>query len=169
MLNDEYLEGDVKAKLLFNGSWNLNNEALAFYAMVNVLKHSKSINIANALLIAPVLLHQPSCDIMAKSSLKIRGVEELFIRFPMPFVDFNKRFYSLMPISFNAINMLLEFKLVFIKENNIVALNDLRALNIQNPNKNNSRLNSIVKGSNRLAEFLDEDPKTFYSALAIKL
>jgi hypothetical protein len=150
-----------------SGSWAINNEALAFYAMVAVLKQAKSINIANVLLIAPILLHQPSGDLMAKSSLKLRSTEELFLRFPMPFINFNKRYASLMAVSFNAINMLLEFGLAKIEENKIVALEVLSNVDFE---KNRSkRLKIILKGGFKLAEFINENPRVLYSALAIKL
>ncbi|MGP9797590.1 three component ABC system middle component [Halomonas sp. 86] len=84
-----------------------NNVGIGVVAIASVLNYSGSLTVPKALLVIPMIIHQPTLAHMAHKKVQSRGSAALATSWPKLFVNFNERFESCLPLSVNSIQLLV--------------------------------------------------------------
>ncbi|MGY4797514.1 three component ABC system middle component [Lysinibacillus fusiformis] len=151
-----------------NANRNLyNNEMICAISIYSILTHLKTISITKALLIFPLLSHKETIDFLRSKNTKVRSLEELIIKKPDFFSNYNERFYSFLILSINSLTLLSEMGLVSIDNSQIIL----------NPNKkidNNKaiiglRAFNIFEAAQKLSVILKDEDKNLYLQLRVQL
>lgn len=94
-----------------------HNEIIALIAIEKVLEHCESISPAQSALILPFLFHKETLNFFCEE--KPVSINEIVQKKSILLADFNERYYSLLPISINAITLGKAFKRIEIIDNKI--------------------------------------------------
>lgn len=144
-----------------------NNELIGAIALVSILHVNKEITLAKALLIFPFYSHSNTRKILMSKKSQIRSLEELIVKYPSYFSNYNERFQSLVPITINSIILLKRMGLVNLN-GEIISLNENKKIDLNNRSLGN-RVEEIVKSSEKLAKILKEDTNNLYLQLRVEL
>lgn len=141
-----------------------NNIAIEALGLAFVLERSQKLSVSKALLISPIISHEKLLGHLARSSTNILSFDTYFIEHLSSFSNFNRRFYSEMVTSVNAIQMLWELGIVAIENGNLQL-----ATPILYDKKMGKRAEKIYKAAPNISAFIDEKIETLYLNLRIEL
>lgn len=148
---------------------NYDNVGVALFAFLSVVRYMDSIEYSKALLIQPLLLHNPLVNYIKKRNVKVKGIEDLILSNIQYFLNFNERYFSLIPLSINTI--LIAEKMNFIKlQNNKIFTNKNEIDNFDFSNKSfGKRTTNIIDASEKISFLLNEETEELYFKLRIQL
>lgn len=86
--------------------YTYNNEAIASCVMLQALKHVKSIDIARACLILPLLLDDRTVSYLKQQKSNEIKLNDLVNSRPKLFTTINRRFNALLPVTINTLMIL---------------------------------------------------------------
>lgn len=107
-----------------------NNFGICSAALGFCLNESKNLNISSALLIMPLITNQELLAHLSHASTNFESVEQLIIKKPICFSNFNARFYDGLTVTINAIQF----------------LNETNYLKVENESCNQYKKNGIQSG-----------------------
>ncbi len=148
---------------------NYNNVGIGLVALLSVVRYFEDLDYTKALLIQPLLLHNPLVNYVKKSNVVINGIEDLTLSKVEYFLNYNDRYFSLLPLSINTI--LIADKMNFLKlEDNKVVVNQS---NIETFDFNDKslgiRAKNIISASERISQLLKEDSSELYFKLRVEV
>lgn len=149
-----------------HSKYTFNNEAFGIVAIASLLKVSKNLSYSKALLILPMLAHKETFDLLKRSNTDIRSIEHLIAKKSALITNFNKRYFSLLPISINSIIILNEMKVLENSGGIIKYMNDSFDFNQRDLGK---RAKDTVKASDNLARILKASEVNLYLQLRVEL
>ena len=144
-----------------------NNELIGLISIISVLNYHKEMSLGKSMLILPFITHRETLKILNRKSIKIRSLEELLVKYPSNFTNFNERFNSLLPISINSILLSNRMNLINI-EDGYLLLSDEREFEVENKSLG-GRANEIILGAENLSNILMEDTHNLYLQLRVEL
>lgn len=144
-----------------------HNELIGLISIMSILQYHKEMSLGKAMLIFPFFAHKNTLNILKKKNIKIRSLEELIVKYPSSFSNFDARFYSLLSISINSIILLNRMNLICIKNGHLF-LNENSEFELLDRSLGN-RANDIVQAGEKLSEILLEDTHNLYLQLRVKL
>ncbi len=148
---------------------NYNNIGIGLVSFLSIIRHYDELDYSKALLIQPLLLHNPLVNYVKKGSVVIRGIEDLTLSKIEYFLNFNNRYFSLLPLSINVILIAEKMKFIEFKNNTIVVNKD----NIQTfdftSNDLGKRAKNIILASKKVSKILSEESKELYFKLRIEV
>ncbi|WP_339173774.1 three component ABC system middle component [Solibacillus sp. FSL R5-0691] len=151
-----------------NESRNLyNNELICAISIYYVLTHLKTISITKVMLIYPLVSHKETLDFLRSKNTKIRSLEELIIKKPDYFSNFNDRFYSFLILTINSLTLLLEMGLVSVVNNQLIINPDKIIGN--NKIEMGVRAFSIFEAAPKLSVILEDEDINLYLQLRVEL
>ncbi|MBC9785947.1 hypothetical protein H1S01_15790 [Heliobacterium chlorum] len=145
----------------------VNNEFIGALSIYYVLIHLKEISVSKAMLILPFVAHKGTVDFLKNKNTIINSLEELMVKKPTFFSNYNQRYYSFLPITFNSIALLLEIKLVRLYKNKIII-----SKNVPMPSSSSNigvRAYNIIQSSFKLAHVLRDEEINLYLQLRVQI
>lgn len=144
-----------------------NNELICAISIYSVLTHLKTMSITKAMLIFPLVSHKETLDFLKSKNTKVRSLEELIIKKPDYFSNYNDRFYSFLILTINSLTLLSEMGLVSV-------VNDQITLNPDKKIDNNKivvgvRAFNIFEAAPKLSVILEDEDKNLYLQLRVEL
>ncbi|HDX9579644.1 TPA: hypothetical protein ROX88_003239 [Bacillus pseudomycoides] len=147
-----------------------NNEIIGAFSIFEVTRHLQTISCAKAMLILPLVSHDQTVSYLRRYNVK--SIEQLIVRKPEYFSNFNQRFTSLFTTSINSILILNTLNVITIKKGSLIEFNSNKESEIfyQNDKKIlGTRAINIIKASDKLSELLDDSVENLYLQLRVKL
>ncbi|AZV64354.1 MULTISPECIES: three component ABC system middle component [Bacillus cereus group] len=144
-----------------------HNELIGLISIMSILRYQKKISLGKSMLIYPFYAHKNTLNVLKRKNIKIRSIEELIVKYPSNFSNFNERFYSLLPVTINSIIILNRMKLINIR-NGYLYLNEENSFDLMNDGLG-KRVKDIVQASEKLNDILKEDTKNLYVQLRVRL
>lgn len=141
-----------------------NNIGVSSFALVYVLMQSKELSLAKLLLVYPFVSHKELLSYLGNSNASILSIEQLIIQKPSFFSNFNKRYYSHIPLFFNSIQYLYDAGYIDIRKSSVILKRDLPI-----DSSLGKRVNKIYKGSENLSLILEESASILYLNLRVEL
>ncbi len=147
------------------GKYIYNNEALASVVLVEYISKKEIMELENTLLILPFLLHDPTLKKLSGKSL-LRSVEEFHASFPELLIGFNQRYNDFLPLSVNAMGILMESHMVKLEKGVVIYNNHI----IIPKNQAGERYAKISNVIDKLIGMFGEDSSSsLYYKLRIQL
>lgn len=144
-----------------------NNEATGVVSILSVLRHSKKMCYAKALLILPILAHKETVFFLKRKNTVIRSIEEFIVKKSRCFSNLNNRYYDLLTVSINSILLLKEMKLIKLENGYLEYCEDNKFdYTFNNLGK---RAKNIIKASEKLSYLLEDDVEKLYLQLKVIL
>ncbi|QZE14953.1 hypothetical protein K4L44_03755 [Halosquirtibacter laminarini] len=130
--------------------------------------HIQVTSIAKALIVLPLVLHEPTMKKLKGRSFK-RSIEEFIIKHPECLITFNKRYEDFLPISVNSITILNAINVTRI-EKEALLYNIGANFSPENSIKIGKRAKNIFQAIDSLNELIkDEETHSLYLKLKIQL
>lgn len=156
-----------------NFSSNLfNNEVLAVIALFFVLRHFGEMSSSKVMLILPIAFHNKIISYINDSRTDVKSIDQLIIKKPEFFSNFNERFYSLLELSVNSILILASMNLVLIQADGKIILksdDESLLLNSMKERDIGARAFSIVRASKDIGQLLNQRKENLYLQLRVKI
>lgn len=141
-----------------------NNIAIEALSLAFVLEQAEQLSMSKVLLISPIISHEKLLGHLARSSTSILSFEKYFIEHLSNFSNFNRRFYSEIVTSVNAIQLLWKLDIVALENGNLRLLTP-----INYDKKMGKRAEKIYKAAPNISALIDEKIETLYLNLRIEL
>jgi len=148
---------------------NYNNVGIGLVALLSVVRYFDVLDYAKVLLIQPLMLHNPLVNHVKKHNVVIKGIEDLTISKVEYFLNYNDRYYSLLPLSINTILIANKMNFLELRDNKIIVNQsnietfDFKAKSL------GKRAKNIISASERISKLLREDSKELYFKLRVKV
>ncbi|MGJ9458509.1 three component ABC system middle component [Oceanobacillus sp. CF4.6] len=149
-----------------------NNELLGLISIFYVLKHVGKISSSTAMLIQPITFQNRIVSYINDSRTDVKSIEQLIIKKPEFFANFNGIFYSLIDVSTNSILILSSMDIIRIQDNGDISLktNDENLLlNSTEKRDIGARANNIIRASKSVGELLNDRKENLYLQLRVEL
>lgn len=149
--------------LTFRAWSGYNNAGIAAVAIGSVLRHTRSLCLAKALLIMPIVMHSEMTKFLASERTRSREVASLLAIRPDFVANFDRRFHSSLVHSVNAIQLLhqlgyLNFDTVLTEITPFVVSKEF-----------GKRAALIAKASSEIAHLLQTSEDDLYLNLRVEL
>lgn len=141
-----------------------NNIGICSLSIAFTLQHVDRLSLSRALLIMPIIAHEELLQYMARKSTSFNSIEQVIVRKPACFLNFNARFYDGLTVSLNAIQFLSEMALIKLEDGEIITTES-----IGYEESMGKRANKIFNASTRIASFVSSDIANLYTNLRIEL
>lgn len=141
-----------------------NNLGICSLSIAFTLQHVDCLLLSRALLIMPIVAHEELLQYMARKSTNFNSIEQVIVRKPECFLNFNARFYDGLTVSMNAIQFLSELALIKLESGEIISIET-----INYEKSMGKRAQKIFNASSRIADFVGSDTANLYSNLRIEL
>ncbi|XQY92144.1 three component ABC system middle component [Metabacillus sp. HB246100] len=148
-----------------NSYYSYNNEIIGIVAMISIFKLSEKISISKAMLILPLILHDPTMNYLQKGNVKIKSIDQLVVDKYQFLTNFNNRFSSMLPISLNCLYLLEKMNHIKIEDGYISKLREID-LNVKKLGKRGMK---IYKSSYNMRNILDASESYLYLQLRVEL
>lgn len=135
-----------------------DNEAIGAIVIAQLLKELKYIEISKALLILPILLHDPTIKRLS-SATKYRSIDEFLIKERINFGDVAKRLENLLPVTLNSLSILIDLKIISTDNLKIIYNTKESLTNLNNKSKRLQKIIEVIPKSKFLFE--DDSSATF--------
>lgn len=148
-----------------------NNEMIGILSLYFVMEKFSTINSSKAMLILPLSTHNALVSYLNDSRTKVKGLEQLIVKKPEFFSNFNQRFYSLLELSINSMLILIKLDIVILDQNGHLKINPI-AHPLVSDNKTallGKRAQKIIRASSSIADLLVEDVSNLYLQLRVNL
>ncbi|MCT9980293.1 DUF6521 family protein [Acinetobacter sp. I-MWF] len=140
-----------------------NNEAMASCMVLSILDKVKSIKISRSCLFLPILLDDRVVSYLLRKD--ILNLESFIKDEPRLFLNFNKRYNSLLPVLINSLTLLERCGYIFISDDNICIKADINLSRIEG-----RRFEKVESAIPRLLILLDKySTEKLYSVLKVRL
>jgi len=148
---------------------NYNNIGIALVAFLSVVKNFDTLDCSKALLIQPLLLHNPLVNYIKKGNVKINGVEDLTIDKVEFFLNFNNRYFSLLPLSINTILIAKKMEFIQLEDNKIIInKNKIDTFDFKS-NSLGDRAKKIILASKKISKILQDKTDELYFKLRVEI
>jgi len=141
-----------------------NNMAICSLGIAFTLKHINCLPLIKAVLIMPIIAHPGLVNYLARKTTNIRSIEQLIVRNPRWFSNFNARFYDGLCLSINSIQFLSEIAAVEWSNGNI-----LSSEIIDYDESMGKRAKKIFDASPCIAAIFEDDSENLYTNLRIQI
>jgi hypothetical protein len=148
---------------------NYNNIGLALVSFLSVVRHFDKLDYSKALLIQPLLLHNPLVNYVKKSNVKINGIEDLTIEKVEFFLNFKDRYFSLLTLSINTILIAQKMKFIQLEDNKITV--NKRVIDDFDFNSKvlGKRAKNIILASEKISKILQDNVAELYFKLRVEI
>jgi hypothetical protein len=141
-----------------------NNLGICSLSIAFALQHVDRLSLSRTLLIMPIIAHEELLQYLARKSTNFNSIEQVIVRKPECFLNFNARFYDGLTVSLNAIQFLSELALIKLESGDIISIETL------NYEKSmGERAKKIFNASSHIADFVASDTANLYTNLRIEL
>lgn len=89
-----------------------NNFAICAAGLMAILEETRTLPVAKALLVMPIIMHDATVRHLGKQNVREREVSALTSTRPDLFLNFNSRFLAGLPPTLNAIQLLVEARYI---------------------------------------------------------
>lgn len=175
-MNKEYVKNEVSEADInnFNSieSELYNNEIIGIISMCVVLSKFSSLSFSKTMLILPIATHNALISYLNDSRTHVKSLEQLIIKKPEFFSNFNQRFYSLLELSVNSILISIKLGLTFIDKDGELRVNNHSEIPFFHEKKLSSlgiRASKIISASAAIADLLYDDVENLYLQLRVEL
>jgi hypothetical protein len=141
-----------------------NNLGICSLSIAFTLQRVDRLSLSRALLIMPIIAHEELLQYMARKSTNFNSIEQVIVRKPECFLNFNARFYDVLTVSMNAIQFLSEMTFIKLEGGEIIST---EAINYEE--SMGARAKKIFNASSRIADFVSSDTANLYTNLRIEL
>lgn len=141
-----------------------NNFGICSLGIMSVLQVERTLSLAELLLVFPFISHTQLLKYLARKNFEIKSLEQLIVKNQRWVANFNKRYYSGLVASLNAVQFLHDIELIHWNGKSCSILEDLpyeRAMG--------KRADKIYKASNNIARLISADAANAYTNLRIQL
>lgn len=145
--------------------YSYNNEIIGIVAMISILKPLEKISISKAMLILPLILHDPTMNYLQRGNVEIRSIDQLVADKFQFLLNFNNRFSSMLPISLNCLYLLEKMNHIKIEDGYIYIKNEIN-LNVKKLGKRGMK---IYKSSSNMRNIFDASDSYLYLQLRVEL
>jgi hypothetical protein len=146
-----------------------NNIGISLVAFLSTIRFMESIEYSKALLIQPLLMHNPLVNYVKKKHVKVKGIEDLTLTKINYFLNFNERYLTFLTLGINTILIAEKMKFIVLQHNKIIVnKNKIEDFNFEN-NKLGTRATNIISASNKIANILNENTCELYFKLRIQI
>lgn len=149
-----------------------NNEMIGIISIYSVVSKFSSMSCSKALLVLPFATHNKLISYLNDSRTIVKGLDQLIIKKPEFFSNFNQRFYSLIELSVNSILILIKLELLYIDEDGELKAKKQNEQMLFKDYKLNTlgvRANKIIQSSSSISGLLSSDIQNLYLQLRVKL
>ncbi|MCB4760104.1 MAG: hypothetical protein LGB66_00485 [Sulfurovum sp.] len=148
---------------------NYNNIGIGLVALLSVIRNFKDLDYSKALLIQPLLLHNPLVNYVKKSNVIINGIEDLTLSKVEYFLNYNDRYFSLLPLSINTILVAEKMKFLKLEDSKIIVnKSNIETFDFQSTLLG-TRAKNIILASERISQLLKEESKELYFKLRVEV
>ena len=140
-----------------------NNVGICSIALMSVLEHSKSVTLAKALLVMPLVMHDATVRYLGDSRVARREAAALVAQRPDLFANFATRYDDSLAITINAIQLLVEVGFVSFDDR----LTLLKSLKVDSAF--GKRAQKITKAAGHIASLLTGPVEELYLNFRVKL
>lgn len=141
-----------------------NNVGVCSLAIAFVVQKLDRLTVSNAFLIIPFITNSELLKYLARKDIYIRTIEQLVVKKPKCFLNFNARYYDALLVSINSIQLLVEIGLLELVDGEIITterLNYDRSMG--------KRAEKIFKASSKIANLVNSDAADLYTNLRVQL
>ena len=148
-----------------------NNEMIGVVSLYFVIEKFSTINPSKAMLILPLATHNALVSYLNDSRTIVKGLEQLIVKKPDFFSNFNQRFYSLLELSINSILILIKLDLVLIDQHGQLRINSSAQPLFEDSKTTllGKRAQKIIQASSSIADLLIEENPNLYLQLRVQL
>lgn len=148
-----------------------NNEMLGAISLYYIIEKVTMLNSSKAMLVLPLVLHNDLISYINNSRTNAKSLEQLIVKKPEFFSNFNQRFYSLIDLSINSILILIKLDLVSINKSGQLALKSSIDLLLRGNDISllGQRAKKIIQASSSIASLLNDSNENLYLQLRVKL
>jgi len=148
---------------------NYNNIGICLVALLSVIKDFEDLDYAKALLIQPLLLYNPLTNYVKKASVVIKGIEDLTLSKVEYFLNYNDRYFSLLPLSINTILIAEKMKFIKLEDTKIIVnKSNIKAFDFTS-NLLGKRAKNIISASANISKLLKEESSELYFKLRVEV
>lgn len=150
-------------------SYYLRNNFILVVGIIQVaLRKYKSIEMAELALLLPMLLDDKIVDLLQDQNIKYK-VGNLIMHNSLSLANYNDRYFSLLPLVYEAVSLLLDIDAIGL-ENGKITTRNLFILDEMKEKSQSRRLKLIYKATDRLLDIVANDNLTrLYTVLKIEL
>jgi len=141
-----------------------NNLGICSLSIAFTLQRVGRLSLSQALLIMPIVAHEELLQYMARKSTNFNSIEQIIVRKPECFLNFNARFYDGLTVSLNAIQFLSEIDFIKLDGRDIISI-----YSFSYEKSMGKRANKIFTASSHIAEFVGSNTLNLYTNLRIEL
>lgn len=141
-----------------------NNLGVCSLSIAFVLQHLKSLTLSKALLIIPFITNAELLKYLARKNTNIQSIEQLIVKKPKCFSNFNARYYDGLLVSINSIQLLAEIGLLELVNGEIFITEKFNYDKLMG-----KRAKKIFDASSRIADLVNSDAVNLYTNLRIQL
>lgn len=147
-----------------------NNIGISLVGFLSMIRFFDEMEYSKFLLINPLLLHNQTVTYLKSKTTKPKGIEDLIISKIEFFLDFNKRYYSLLELSINTIVLAQKMNFIMLEDNKIIPIKEqIDKFDFKNEALGNRAIN-IIQASEKLSTLLkQESTDSLYFMLRIEL
>jgi len=148
----------------FRHSWDgYNNVGICATAIISVMNHSGDLSLPKALLVMPLMMHEPTVLFLGSGVTRRREAAALASSHPELIANFNDRYESSLVLSINAIQLLIHLGQVELREHLVLK----NPINIDN--RFGKRAVRINKASEKVAALLESPVEELYLNFRVQL
>lgn len=141
-----------------------NNFGICSLSIAFTLQHLDSLSLPKALLIMPIISHGELLQYLSRKTTNFGSIEQIIVRRPEFFLNFNARFYDGLTVSMNAIQFLYEMDIIKFENHEIISIEAICYDALMG-----KRAKIISIASDRIAKFVNSDILNLYTNLRIEL
>jgi len=141
-----------------------NNIGIAGFSILATLAVSGPLSVTKSLLIMPFAMHSQTVSHLANQNVSPRGIAALTSKMPELFINFNRRFEASLPVSINAIQLLLEIHWIELHRSQLVLVREFNSID-----GGGERAKKILKAASNLSALLECTEAELYLNLRIEL
>lgn len=141
-----------------------NNEIIGVYSLLIYLNESKKIELEKYFLLLPLLLNDNLMNYIKSQKSHVRGIEELVLKKYDLLINFNNKFYDLLPLSVNCLDILTDSSYITIKDNFIMLDKQIDFKIIHN-----KRLQNINDAIKKIVLTMSDSSDSLYFQLRVML
>ena len=142
-----------------------NNEAIGLVAISSILKLNRKLSISKAMLILPLILHDPTMNYLQRKNVRIKSVDQLISDKFIYISNFNKRYISMLPVTLNCLYLLEKLQLIKIEESNVIIIGAIQL----DEKKLGKRGKKVYKSADNVNNILKSSDYYLYLQLRVEL
>lgn len=141
-----------------------NNIAICSLGIAFTLKYTDWLPLTKTLLIMPIIAQAELLNYLARKTTSVRSIEQLIVKKPRCFSNFNERFYDGLCVSLNSIQFLFEIDAIEWFNGKVISSEI-----IDYDGSMGKRAKKIFDASPRIAALFEDDSVNLYTNLRIQL